>query len=195
MRRVTLFLARHGETDWNAERRWQGHTDTFLNERGRAQARELAERARALGITALGSSDLERARRTAHIVAEALGGLPVLAPDERLRERGFGGFEGLTAAECEARFPDAWARYREDARSCPPDAEPHDAFRTRVVSAIVRAADHAAEHTLLLVAHGGVLRAIADDPKCAIPNACVFRVVVERSASAEVARVVGAAAV
>lgn len=178
-RTVTLYLARHGETAWNLERRWQGHTDTPLNDTGRAQARELAARARSLGVTAVGSSDLARARETARIVAEALGpGVALLPPYPSLRERGFGGFEGLTADECAERFPEAWERYRADARHCPPDAEPHDVFRRRVVDAVVRAASEVPAHALI-VAHGGVLRALAADPTCAIPNACVFRVVVE----------------
>src|SRR5919198_186378 len=63
----TLFLARHGETEWNAAGRWQGHTDVAINENGRAQARALAERMRREGVAAIASSDLARARITAEI--------------------------------------------------------------------------------------------------------------------------------
>ena len=71
---TTLLVARHGQTDWNLERRWQGHADPPLNETGRA-AGAGARRARspAAGIEAVYSSDLARARETAEIVADALG--------------------------------------------------------------------------------------------------------------------------
>jgi probable phosphoglycerate mutase len=198
VKRVTLYLARHGETDWNAARRWQGQTDVPLNATGRAQARELAVRARTRGIVSVGSSDLCRARETACIVSEALGGVRLLSPDPALRERDFGSFEGLTREECQERYPDAWARYGTDARMGPPDAEPHEEFCTRVRTALLRAAASVRptlsprgskvprEPKLLLVVHGGVLRSIASDPRCAIPNVCMFRVVIEGERLAEV---------
>ena len=71
---ATILLARHGETDWNAERRWQGHSDRPLNERGWAQARALAERLDATRLEAVYSSDLRRARDTATAVADRPGG-------------------------------------------------------------------------------------------------------------------------
>ena len=92
---TTLLLVRHGETDWNRLGRWQGHSDTPLNARGREQARELAPQLD--GVDVVYSSDLARARETAEILAEELGADVRL--DARLRERGFGAWEGLTAAE------------------------------------------------------------------------------------------------
>src|SRR5512139_4231488 len=117
-----LLLARHGETDWNAAGRWQGHTDIPLNEIGRAQAAALADRLRSEGIGAVVTSDLSRARHTAEIVAGALG-VPVALVDPGLREQRFGSFEGLTPRECEERYPGDWARYVADPRAGPPGGE------------------------------------------------------------------------
>src|SRR5512133_2376807 len=126
-----VFLARHGQTDWNAAGRWQGHTDVPLNETGRAQARALAERLRGEGIAAIASSDLARARGTAEIVAAVLG-LRVDLLDPDLRERRFGIFEGLTLRECEQRHPEDWARYAGDPGLGPPLGESRSALLERL---------------------------------------------------------------
>jgi probable phosphoglycerate mutase len=154
-----LFVARHGETEWNRVGRWQGNTDIPLSEVGRVQARALGERLRGLGIAQVHASHLGRARETAEIVARLLG-VAACAVDERLRERGFGCFEGLTRAECAERYPVAWERYLADRRSTPPDAEPQHAVAARVVAAltdIARIPVRAGEATLV-VSHGGAIR-------------------------------------
>ena len=81
---TTLLLARHGETDWNRARRWQGHADRPLTDRGRAQAAALAERLADIALDAVYSSDLRRARDTAEAVA-AIQGVDVVELAE-LRE-------------------------------------------------------------------------------------------------------------
>ena len=188
-----LLLARHGETDWNAAGRWQGHTDVPLNATGRAQALALAARLRAEGVRAIAPSDLCRARGTAEIVGEALG-LEVHLVDGALRERAYGAWEGLTRCECEARFPEEWARHVSDPRSPPPGGESADALLARVVPAVHRAAERLASPTLL-VTHGGVMRAFLaaalaapGAPPRFIPNVGVWRVRLVAG------RVVGAAA-
>src|ERR1700704_4943984 len=90
-----LLLVRHGETDWNAEGKLQGHTDRPLNDHGRRQAQALAERLAGNSIDAVYASDLSRARETAEMVGEKLG-LPVLV-DPDLREKNWGNWEGLTS--------------------------------------------------------------------------------------------------
>src|SRR5579862_1895349 len=100
---TTILLARHGETDWNVERRWQGHADTPLNDTGRAQARSLGEELADEPIDAVFSSDLRRAHETARLVAEPRGLSVIAIPD--LRERNFGSAEGLTTEEIQTRFP------------------------------------------------------------------------------------------
>jgi probable phosphoglycerate mutase len=154
-----LYLVRHGETDWNAEGRWQGHTDQPLNARGREQARALAERLRDAGLSAVVSSDLLRARETAMIVAETLGlALDYVDPD--LRERTIGVFEGLTRADCERLHPEAWAAWVAH-KHPPPGAEGHQPLAERVTVAIGRAAARMLRPPgpLLLVTHGGAMRA------------------------------------
>jgi broad specificity phosphatase PhoE len=152
-----LFLARHGETDWNVAGRWQGHTDVPLNATGRAQAAALAERLRGEGIAAVAASDLARARHTAEIVAGALG-LAVALVDPDLREQRYGHFEGLTPRECEARHPEAWARYVADPKAGPPGGESRAALLERVVRGIGAAARLSGR--ALVVTHGGALRAL-----------------------------------
>jgi probable phosphoglycerate mutase len=180
-----LLLARHGETDWNVAGRWQGHTDVPLNATGRAQAAALAERLRTLGVAAVASSDLSRARHTAEIVAGALGlGVALVDPD--LREQRFGRFEGLTPRECEARYPEEWARYVADRHAGPPGGESRAALLARVVRAVEGAASQL-PGPALLVSHGGAIRALLaalpDAPGAApaaapgpIPNAGIVRV-------------------
>ncbi len=158
-RRLVLYVARHGETDWNAEHRWQGHTDVPLNERGRDQARAIAAALRDYGVTAVATSDLSRAHETARIVAAELG-VAVTHVDRDLRERAFGCFEGLTRAECESLHPEAWRVWLEE-RQAPADAETQEMLARRVTAAIARfARSMAAEAAAaLVVTHGGALRA------------------------------------
>ena len=184
---ATLFLVRHGETDWNAAGRWQGQTDVPLNARGREQAREVAEGLRAGGIAAIASSDLLRARATAEIVASELG-LEVSHLDAALRERRFGCFEGLTREEVAARFPEAWARYLADPGPAPPGGESRDELIGRLLPAIASAVARL-PGPLLVVMHGGAMRALLAEhvgemprpssaawPLHGIQNGHVFRV-------------------
>ena len=112
---TTILLARHGETDWNREGRWQGWADAPLNDTGRAQARELAEQLRSTPFDAVYSSDLSRAHETAEIVA-APHGVPVIS-DAGLREIDVGSWSGLTRAELQERFPDGTGRTARPASS------------------------------------------------------------------------------
>lgn len=99
-----LLLIRHGETDWNNERRIQGNTDTPLNANGIAQAQQLAARIAGDKIDALYTSPLARARATAEVVAQQAG--VALLLDDRLKEKGLGDLEGLTVDEFQERYPD-----------------------------------------------------------------------------------------
>jgi probable phosphoglycerate mutase len=195
---ATLYLARHGETDWNAAGRWQGQTDVPLNEQGRAQAREIALRLRSEGIRSIATSDLLRARATAEIVAEELG-LVVDHVHPDLRERRFGCFEGLTREEVAARHPEAWQRYVDDPGPAPPGGESREELLARLLPAISGAAERLAG-PLLVVMHGGSMRAllaahVGDTPRPSsavrplhgIRNGHVFRVTLQdgRVAGAE----------
>lgn len=151
-----ILLARHGETEWNRVGRWQGQADPPLNDLGRRQAKELAERLSGDGIVAVYSSDLRRASGTARVVAERLG-LDVVE-DPELREIDVGSWSGLTRAEVQARFPDGFARWQ--AGEIGHDGETREQLTDRVVAAVERvAADHP-EGTVLVVTHGGAIRAL-----------------------------------
>jgi probable phosphoglycerate mutase len=176
-----LFVARHGETDWNAQARWQGHTDVPLNDTGRSQARALAHALRTAGLAGVVASDLARAQETAQIVAVELG-LAVAYVDAALRERAFGIFEGLTREQCETQHPEAWGAWLES-KSVPRGGEDHEVLTARVVSALGRVADEVATEgaPALVVTHGGALRAIVAAATGRMPppiaNGAVWRVV------------------
>jgi broad specificity phosphatase PhoE len=146
-----ILLARHGETDWNVHRRVQGHSDTPLNDTGREQARALGAELAGEPIDAVYSSDLMRAHETARIVADPRG-LDVVALRD-LRERHFGTWEGLTDDEIFARFPEA----REGPWG---DGETREAMVARVLDALRRIAETHPEACVLVVSHGGPLRAV-----------------------------------
>jgi probable phosphoglycerate mutase len=180
---VVLYLARHGETDWNLEERWQGQTDVTLNATGRAQARQMAVVLRkALGGPPcwIASSDLARASETARIVGRELG-LGVAYVDHDLRERALGVFEGLTREECAQLHPEAWAEWLEFRRP-PPGAETLEALAVRANAAIARMAGRVVPGSAgsLVVAHGGVIRAalatVTGAPLPPVPNGAIYRV-------------------
>jgi probable phosphoglycerate mutase len=149
---TTLLLARHGETDWNRERRWQGHAWTSLNATGREQALELAGELAADPPEAIYSSDLPRSRETAEIVGSALGLTVQL--DARLREVDVGEWSGLTSAEVEERFPDGFERRRAGATGWE-QGEEYEAMRERVVAALFEIAASHDGGRVLVVTHGG----------------------------------------
>jgi phosphoserine phosphatase len=154
---TTILLARHGESDWNRDRRWQGHADRPLTDLGREQARALADRLAASELDAVYSSDLERARETAAIVAEPHQ-LPVRELSD-LREVDVGSWSGLTRAEAEDCFPDAFRRWTEGQEGWE-DGETYGQLSERVVRAVLAIAARHPRDGVLLVAHGGSIRAV-----------------------------------
>ncbi|HEU4776655.1 MAG TPA: histidine phosphatase family protein [Telluria sp.] len=155
-----IVLIRHGETAWNAERRLQGHIDIALNAEGLRQAEALAAALADERFDAIVASDLQRAHQTAQAVARVQG-MPVLS-DPGLRERCYGGFEGLLYAEIEARFPVEFAAWqaREIDSVMPPGVRVAESFRQFYQRSMETILGWAARHpgqTLALVAHGGVL--------------------------------------
>jgi probable phosphoglycerate mutase len=158
MEQATRVLAiRHGETAWNADGRIQGQLDIPLNGTGRWQAARLKAAVAHEGLSAVYSSDLQRAFTTAQPVAEAAGGV-VVVTDVGLRERGFGIFEGHTFTEIETRWPEDAGRWRRrDPGFGPEGGETLVDFYTRVVASATRLASAHPGQTIALVAHGGVL--------------------------------------
>ncbi len=149
-RPVTLLLWRHGQTEWNLERRFQGQSDIGLNETGRRQARRAALLIAALKPDAIYSSDLARAVNTAEPLAR-LTGLPV-SLDKDLRERHGGAWEGLTDREIREFYPEAYQTWS------PPDGEPTAAVADRAAGAFERIADNMPGGTLtVVVSHGAAI--------------------------------------
>ncbi len=151
-----IFLARHGETDYNAQRRFQGQGDVPLNARGIEQARELAAVAAQREWAALWASPIVRARQTAEIVAEAIGLTPRL--DARFAEHDVGRWQDRLFADVEREEPGGWAAYQaagEDFRF--PLGESLGEQQERVVAGLV---DVTQSHELpaLVVCHRGAIR-------------------------------------
>jgi probable phosphoglycerate mutase len=155
-RRVTeLLLVRHGETDWNAESRWQGHFDPSLNELGRRQAEALADQLSEEGIDAVYSSDLRRALETATIVARRIG--VSVRPLLELREIDVGSWSGLTMDEIRTQLPDAIERLRDHGYGWEGGETPEE-LQVRVVRALREIVAAHPDGRVLVVTHGGVVR-------------------------------------
>jgi len=161
----TIYYIRHGETDWNAEGRLQGGLDIPLNDLGRRQAVHaggilaglLAREGRSAQSLSFVASPLGRARRTMELVRGALQLPPCdYALDDRLREIGYGRWEGSTFAQMRASDPEVFARRQADKWTVPPpDGESYAAVETRMRDWYDRlTADTVA------VAHGGTARAL-----------------------------------
>jgi broad specificity phosphatase PhoE len=154
---TTILLARHGQSDWNRDRRWQGHADRPLTELGRTQARELAQRLAHTDLDAIYSSDLRRAQETAEVVGRAQGLEVRTIPG--LREVDVGSWSGLTRAEAEQRYPEAYRRWLVGEEGWD-DGETYEELSDRVLAAVWEiTAAHPGER-VLVVGHGGSIRAI-----------------------------------
>lgn len=153
-----IYLIRHGETLWNHALKYQGHTDIALSERGIKQAEALARRLAADRFAAFYASDLCRAMDTARIIAEPHRG--TVTPLYDLREINFGEWEGLTREEIKARFPEAsrhWWMAPYTARV--PGGETLKEVGFRAVRALEEIALNHPEEQVLVVSHGGTIRA------------------------------------
>jgi broad specificity phosphatase PhoE len=177
-----LYIARHGETDWNAVRRLQGAADIPLNETGREQARAIAGELAKAGIVSVTTSDLSRARETGEIAAAAFG-LSLTTTEPDLRERGFGVFEGLNREELEARFPEEWRAWQTNA-TAPPGGEPPELVIARMKRALERILSRPGP--TLVISHGAAMRLVLTElggqPVQPIANGGIYRVDAEGDA-------------
>jgi broad specificity phosphatase PhoE len=151
-----LYLVRHGETDWNREKRWQGHYDRPLSLLGRAQAWAAGQRLASERISQLHSSDLSRAWQTAQIIGEACGVEP--QADRRLREVDVGNWAGLTQQEAKEQFPQGFARRRAGGKGWE-GGESYEEMGERVLNYVTEILTQArgSEH-FALICHSGVVR-------------------------------------
>lgn len=154
---ITRFcLIRHGETDWNGEKRIQGHIDIDLNATGEAQARAVRQGLAGFAFAAAYSSDLRRAWRTAQIATADLG--LAVTPAPALRERHFGVLQGVTSQEARVQYPDVFRHHH--ARTPDYDYENGESlmvFAARVTGGLAALAARHAGQSVLAFTHGGVL--------------------------------------
>ncbi len=148
---LRIYLARHGQTDWNAERRLQGQTDRLLDETGRQQAAQLAASLHGIRIDGVYSSTLGRSRETADI---ARGSAPLTTVDG-LRERALGKFEGLRIAGDDTASVSEYRRRSQDPEDSLNGGESSTQFYARVRQAIETIRDRHPSGTILVVGHGG----------------------------------------
>jgi broad specificity phosphatase PhoE len=191
---VRIFLFRHGETDWNAEGRFQGHLDIPLNETGRAQARELGIKLRGVQLDVIFSSDLRRAVETAQIVCEQLGMDPSsVQQTPGIREAHLGAAQGLTLQEIQTKLGhEVLSRWRSneatDADISYPGGESGVQVLERVTRSLQAIVDQNPRWKRIGVAtHGGVIRrflhrVLAESsskpvPHIPIPNGVVYEVI------------------
>jgi probable phosphoglycerate mutase len=181
MTTTRFCLVRHGETDWNAERRLQGHTDIELNTRGLAQATQMARALKNMNFEfdVLYTSDLQRARQTAKAI-ESLYSVSAIG-HSALRERNLGALQGLTLNEAPHIEPDLWqAHLSRDIHQEMRGGESILQFSSRIKFALDEIQKSHAGKTILLVSHGGALdmmyriasnQALDSEKVVAVPNA------------------------
>ncbi len=157
---IRVLLIRHGETTWNRDGRWQGHADVELSELGRLQAARLAASLGKLepSLQVLYSSDLRRARDTAHEVAAMTGASVVVDP--AWREIAVGSWTGLRREEIKQRFEDDWRRIATGEDLARGGGETFAAFSARVVAALEGLRERHPDELVAVVTHGGVISAV-----------------------------------
>lgn len=156
---TTLYLIRHGQTDWNLEGRYQGQADVPLNATGRAQAEALATQLQGRTFMALYTSDLQRARETADILARVVA-LPVQG-EPRLREINQGEWEGQLVTAIKTRYTELWAQRTTDpANLRPPGGETVAEVAARMYAALDDIAYAHPNESVLIVSHGLALATV-----------------------------------
>jgi broad specificity phosphatase PhoE len=159
--RQQVLILRHGESEWNLERRWQGWTNIGLTPAGEAQAAARARDLAHIGFRprVVYSSDLSRAARTAEIIAAHLE-VPFVT-DAGFRERHGGEWQGKTSDEIDAGWPGMRARWRAGELSAPPGGEDDASVLARFDTAMWHALAHVGTGTLAVITHHGILRCVA----------------------------------
>jgi broad specificity phosphatase PhoE len=156
---VTLYLTRHGETEWNVEKRMQGWQDSPLTEKGKQDAMRLGKRLEAVDLTAIYASTSGRAFETAQLIrGKRL--VPIYA-DEQLREMHLGDWEGKTHEEIKEMDPIAFEHFWNYPHLYTPRrGERFIDVQNRAFAAIKRIVERHSEGNILIVTHGVVLKAV-----------------------------------
>ncbi|MBI3165761.1 MAG: alpha-ribazole phosphatase [Chloroflexi bacterium] len=158
---MKLLLTRHGQTDWNIARRYQGHSNTGLNQTGIQQAEQLARRLSSETIHAIYSSDLSRAVDTANRIQILQQTAKAVATDMRWRELSFGDWEGMTYEEMSAHSPELFDAWMKDSLTVStPNGETHKQLAERVKSAFDELKANHKDETVLVVGHSGSMQTL-----------------------------------
>ncbi len=159
---VKILLIRHGQTDWNIEKRAQGHTQTSLNKNGVKQAKELAEKLKNIDIKAIYSSTLSRALQTAEIISEGHNKAISIIKNEGLTERKFGILEGLTRKEFYNKIPDIDEKLEKNRADWkPPEGNSLRELQSQFLETfedIVK--KHKDDEIIAIVTHGGAIKTL-----------------------------------
>jgi probable phosphoglycerate mutase len=157
-------MVRHGETELTAQQRYSGRGDVPLSQRGEAQAMAAAVRVASLApaATAVVTSPLVRCRRTAELIAEECGGLPVTV-EPQVIECDFGAWEGLTFADVQQRWPAEMTAWLGSTAVAPPGGESFQAVAKRVRAALAALCRSYPEQTVVLVSHVSPLKLLLRD--------------------------------
>ncbi|MBL8062752.1 MAG: alpha-ribazole phosphatase [Anaerolineales bacterium] len=158
---MKLYLTRHGQTDWNIARRYQGHSNTELNQVGIRQTEQLAKRLSTETIHAIYSSDLARAIKTAKTIAHIQEQAPAFHTDSRWRELSFGDWEGMTYEEMSAHSPELFDAWMKDSLTVStPNGETLAQLAERVKTAFNEIKSQHKDQTVLVVSHSGALQTL-----------------------------------
>ena len=153
---MNLILIRHGQTEWNIQKREMGHLDSPLTSLGIQQAQAIAKRLRLLPVSAIYSSNLGRAVQTANVISSATGIRVNL--DQGLRERNMGILQGMTRQEMATRFPQEYSHYRADSHSYViPEGESGEQRTARSVRILTALAEKHPDETVVAVSHSGFI--------------------------------------
>ncbi len=154
-----VIIIRHGETEWNASVKYQGHTDVELSEVGKAQAVKVGERLKKEKINAIYSSDLKRAYDTGLQIAKRCR-LSCITQED-LRETSFGEWEGLTYKEISSKYPKLVKKWRSDPETIkPPGGESFRQMQERVINIFNKIISKHPGETVALISHGGTIRVL-----------------------------------
>ena len=159
---TTVYLMRHGEVVNGGEKRYNGHMDVDITDKGVQQMHRLAELLAGKSIQAVYSSDLIRSRKGAELISQRVG--IVSTPLPELRERSVGAWEGFTVEEIKARFPDEYVLWRADLLNYrPPGGECLLDVRDRILPVFKKLVFAHPGQEIAMLLHGGVNRVILAD--------------------------------
>ena len=159
MKETEIILIRHGETEWNSQKRMQGHSNSDLSEVGREQIQALGELMKNVSFDHIYSSDSLRARQTAEAITQYSG--HTLQFDQRIREKNLGVFEGLTSTEAKERHPEVYRLFKTaGANYVIDEGESTQQLLERALEFIEEIRLRHPQERVVMVTHGGVVRVL-----------------------------------